>query len=429
MEAFRYKKSVLHVENVALDRLAKRFGTPLYVYSLNHVLENFRSLDRAFKGQDHLVCFSVKANSSLTLLAALAKVGCGFDIVSGGELYRLGKVGADMGKVIFAGVGKTEVEIRQAIQAGILMFNIESWPEALRINQVARRLGKRVKADFRINPGVDAKTHAYISTGKKENKFGSPIYMALELFKGARKLSHVSVTGIHLHIGSQITQLGPFVQAAKKARVLVRQLRLGGFDIETVNMGGGIGIVYDSETAITPARFAGALKDVFKNERVKLLLEPGRYMVGNAGVLLTEVQYIKESKWKNFVIVDAAMNDLIRPSLYEAYHAIEPVLKRRGRRVKKVDVVGPICESGDFLAKDRKMGLPVAGEFLAVRSAGAYGFVMASNYNSRGRAAELVVDKSRVVIARKRESYADLLRGEKVPTTGRLKLRPAKRRV
>jgi diaminopimelate decarboxylase len=419
MEAFRYKKGVLHAENVALDRLARRFGTPLYVYSLNHVLDNFRKLDKAFKGQDHLVCFSMKANSSLLLLSALAKAGCGFDIVSGGELYRLQRLGVDMKKVIFAGVGKTEAEIRQAIQAGILMFNIESWPEALRINQVAGRLGKRVKVDFRINPSVDAKTHAYISTGKKENKFGLPIYMASELFKGAKQLSHVSVTGIHLHIGSQITQLGPFVEAAKKALALVRELRLAGFAIETVNMGGGIGIVYNRETPITVDRFAKALMGVFRQERVKLLLEPGRYMVGNAGVLLTEVQYIKESKWKDFVIVDAAMNDLIRPSLYEAFHSIEPVLFKRGRRVKKVDVVGPVCESGDFLAKDRKMGLPEAGEFLAVRSAGAYGFVMASNYNSRGRAAEIVVDKSRVLVARKRESYADLLRGEKVPRSRR----------
>lgn len=415
MEAFRYKKGVLHVENVPLDRLARRFGTPLYVYSLNHVLESFRKLDSAFKGQDHLVCFSMKVNHSLTLLRALAKEGCGFDIVSGGELYRLRRIGADMKRVVFAGVGKTEAEIREAIQAGILMFNIESWPEALRINRVAGRLGKRVKADFRINPSVDAKTHAYISTGKKENKFGVPIDRAAELFRDARQLSHVSVTGIHLHIGSQITQLGPFIQAAKKARTLVRQLRQAGFAIETVNMGGGMGIVYDSETVITPKSFAGALRGVFAGERVKLLLEPGRYIAGNAGVLLTEVQYIKETRWKDFVIVDAAMNDLIRPSLYGAFHAIEPVLQKRGRRVKKVDVVGPICESADFLAKDRKMGLPAAGEFLAVRSAGAYGFVMASNYNSRGRAAEIVVDKSRIVVARKRESYADLLRGEKAP--------------
>ena len=423
MEAFRYKKGVLHAENVSLDSLARRFGTPLYVYSLNHVLENFRKLDKAFDGQDHLLCFSMKANSSLALLAALAKEGCGFDIVSGGELYRLQRAGVDMKKVIFAGVGKTVTEISQAIQAGIFMFNIESWPEALRINAVAKLLNKKVKVDFRINPSVDAKTHAYISTGKKENKFGLPIYMASELFEGARKLSHVQVTGIHLHIGSQITQIGPFVQAAKKAVALVRQLRAQGFPIQTVNMGGGIGIVYDRETAITVERFAKALIGVFKNEGVKLLLEPGRYMVGNAGVLLTEVQYIKESKWKDFVIVDAAMNDLIRPSLYEAFHAIEPVLQKRGRRVKKVDVVGPVCESGDFLAKDRKMGLPESGEFLAVRSAGAYGFVMASNYNSRGRAAEILVDKSKVSVARKRESYADLLRGEAVPAY----LRPKRR--
>ena len=425
MEAFRYKNNALHVENVALSKLAQSYGTPLYVYSLNHVLENYHRLDKAFKGIDHLICFSMKANSNLALLAALAKAGSGFDIVSGGELYRLERAGADMGKVIFAGVGKTVDEITHAIKAGIYMFNIESWPEAERINAVAARLGKRVKVDFRINPNVDAKTHAYISTGKKENKFGMPIFMAHDLFRGARRLSHLDVTGIHLHIGSQITQMGPFIQAAKKAVGLVAEMRNKGYSIKTLNMGGGIGILYENESPISPERFARELKPIFAKAKVRLLLEPGRYMVGNAGVLVTEVQYIKESKWKDFVIVDAAMNDLIRPAFYDAFHEIVPLKKLSGKpRLRKVDVVGPICESGDFLAKDRKMALPESGDLLALKSAGAYGFVMASNYNSRGRAAEILVDKSKVTVARKRESYSDLLRGESVPAY----LKPKKKR-
>jgi diaminopimelate decarboxylase len=415
MEAFRYKNNELYAENVAVSKLARQYGTPLYVYSLNHVLENYRSLDRAFKGLEHLICFSMKANSTLALLAALAKEGSGFDIVSSGELYRLQKAGADMKKVIFAGVGKTKEEIRYAIQAGIFMFNIESWPEAERINAIAASLGKRVKVDFRINPDVDAKTHAYISTGKKENKFGMPIFMAGQLFAGARRLSHLDVTGIHLHIGSQITQIGPFVQAAKKAVGLIRELRLKGHQVRTLNLGGGIGILYENEKPITVAQFAKALIPVLAKEGIRLLLEPGRFVVGNAGILVTEVQYIKESKWKDFVIVDAAMNDLIRPSFYDAYHEIIPLRQGRGGQVKKVDVVGPICESGDFLAKDRKMALPMEGDLLALRSAGAYGFVMASNYNSRGRAAEILVDKGKASVARKRETHADLIRGESVP--------------
>jgi diaminopimelate decarboxylase len=415
MEAFQYRKKELYAEKVSLTKLARQYGTPLYVYSLNHVLENFRGLDEAFDGMDHLICFSMKANSNLGLLAALAAEGSGFDIVSSGELYRLKKAGADMKKVIFAGVGKTEAEIRDAIASGIFMFNIESWPEAERINRLAGEAGRRVKVDFRINPNVDAKTHAYISTGKKENKFGMPIYMTKELFRRARALRHLEVTGIHLHIGSQITQMGPFVQAAKKALRLVEELRAAGYGIQTLNLGGGIGILYHKEKPISPKEFAKALMPLFQGKGLRLLLEPGRYMVGNAGLLLTEVQYIKESDWKNFVIVDAAMNDLIRPSFYDAYHEILPVKQSKGRKTAIVDVVGPICESGDFLAKDRRMALPEEGELLALRSAGAYGFVMASNYNSRGRAPEILVDGSKAFLVRERESHADLLRGEHIP--------------
>ncbi len=419
MRGFQNKNGSLHAEGVSLEALAKRHGTPLYVYSLHHILDNYQQLTRAFRGMDHLVCFSMKANSNLGILAALAKAGCGFDIVSAGELHRLRAVGADMRKVIFAGVGKTRDEIAQAIRAGIYMFNIESWPEAEAINAVAAKLGKVVKVDFRINPDVDAKTHAYISTAKKASKFGLPYTQAKDLFARARSLKNLRVSGIHLHIGSQITELGPFKAAAKKAMALIHELRAQGHTIETLNLGGGLGIVYNAEKAKSAAQYAAALLPIFKGSGLKLLFEPGRYFVGNAGVLLTRVLYLKETDWKDFVIVDAAMNDLIRPSLYDAYHAIVPVRPRAGGRVRKVDVVGPICESGDFLAQDRRMPLPRQDDLLAILSAGAYGFVMASNYNSRGRAAEIVVDGKRAHVTRKRETQADLIRGESVPKAWR----------
>lgn len=412
---FNYKHGVLHAEGVSVEVLARRHGTPLYVYSLTHVLENYRRLSAAFAGVEHLVCFSMKANANLGLLAALAQAGCGFDIVSGGELHRVLKAGADPGQVIFAGVGKTEAEIAYALKRGIYMFNIESWPEAEAIQRVAARLGKRAQVDFRINPDVQAGAHKKISTAHKTSKFGLPYHETLGLFKKAGTLKNLDVTGIHLHIGSQITKLEPFVAAAKRALALVAQLRRAGHAVSTLNMGGGLGIDYQGEAVKSPEQYAAALLPLFKGQGLKLIFEPGRYFVGNAGILVTEVVHVKETRWKDFVVVDAAMNDLIRPSLYEAYHRIVAVKPGQGRPLKTVDVVGPICESGDFLAQDRRMPLPKAGERLAVLSAGAYGMVMASNYNQRGRAAEVLVRGKQAWVTRQRETWDDLLRGESIP--------------
>jgi diaminopimelate decarboxylase len=415
LEAFTYKRGVLHAEGVNVEALARAHGTPLYIYSLGHVLENYRRLSAAFKGLDHKVCFSMKANANLGLLAALARAGCGFDIVSGGELHRVLKAGADPAKVIFAGVGKTDAEMAYAIRRGIFMFNIESWPEAEALNRVAARLGRRIKADFRINPDVQAGGHKKISTAHKASKFGLPYHETLSLFTRARALKHLEFSGIHLHIGSQITELEPFVSAARRALALVADLRKAGFKVSTLNMGGGLGIVYNKDKAKSPEQYAAALKPLFVGSGLTLLFEPGRYFVGNAGILVTETIYVKETRWKDFVIVDAAMNDLIRPSLYEAWHGIIPVRKAAGRKIRTVDVVGPICESGDYLAQDRRMAMPEKGELLAVLSAGAYGMVMASNYNQRGRAAEILVQGSRSWLTRRRESWDDLLRGETIP--------------
>jgi diaminopimelate decarboxylase len=425
LNAFTTREGVLHAEGVSVEALAKAHGTPLYIYSLGHVLENYRRLSAAFAGLDHAVCFSMKANANLGILSALAREGCGFDIVSGGELHRVLRAGADPAKVIFAGVGKTDAEMEYAIRSGIYMFNIESWPEAEALNRATGRLGRKVKADFRINPDVQAGAHKKISTAHKASKFGLPWHETLDLFTRARRLRHLDVTGIHLHIGSQITELAPFVAAAKRALELVGRLRAAGFGVRTLNMGGGLGIVYNREKAKSPEQYAAALRPLFEGSGLKLIFEPGRYFVGNAGILVTGVVHVKETRWKDFVVVDAAMNDLIRPSLYEAYHGIIPVKPARGRKLATVDVVGPICESGDFLAQDRQLPLPKAGERLAVLSAGAYGMVMASNYNQRGRAAEVLVQGKQAWVTRQRETWDDLLRGESIPAP--LKAKPGKR--
>lgn len=422
MDEFSFKGPRLYCEDVDVEKMARKAGTPLYVYSLSTILGHYKKLEQAFQAVDHLICFSMKANSNLAILAALAGQGCGFDIVSGGELFRLKKAGADMKKVIFAGVGKSAAEIREAIKAGIFMFNIESWPEAEQINRVAASLKKMVKVDFRLNPNVDAHTHAYITTGKSENKFGLPMEQAATLFSRAASLKNLQVTGIHLHIGSQITEVEPYLKAVKKAAALIRELRAMGHKIQTLNLGGGLGIIYDQEAPSTAAEFSKAVLPLLKDLRIKLILEPGRFIVGNAGILVTEVMYLKSSATKTFVIVDTAMNDLIRPSLYDAFHAILPVNQDRPKGpVKLVDVVGPVCESGDFLAKDRKMMLPQSGDLLAIRSAGAYGFVMSSNYNTRPRAAEILVDGKDWSVVRKRETLEDLVKGEVIPASLRKK--------
>jgi diaminopimelate decarboxylase len=415
VNAFTYKKGILHAEGVSVEALARAHGTPLYVYSLGHVLERYRRLSAAFAGLDHLICYSMKANANLGILAALAAEGSGFDIVSGGELHRLVRAGISPSRVIFAGVGKTDAEIDYAIRRGIHMFNIESWPEALVLDAAARRLKRRIKVDFRINPDVEAGAHRKISTARKSSKFGLPYHATLDLFRRARALRHLEVTGIHLHIGSQITELKPFVAAAKRALDLVDRLRAAGFVVATLNMGGGLGIDYHGENAKSPEQYAAALKPLIAGKGLRLILEPGRYLVGNAGILVAETVVMKETAWKDFVIVDAGMNDLLRPSLYEAWHGVLPVRRAAGGRVKTVDVVGPICESGDFLALDRRMALPKKGDLLAMASAGAYGMVMASNYCQRGRAAEVLVRGRQSWLTRRRESWDDLLRGEKVP--------------
>jgi diaminopimelate decarboxylase len=397
------------------------------VYSLGTVLGHYRRLVDAFAEVDCQIYYSVKANSSMALMAALAREGAGFDVVSAGELYRVRRAGGAMGQTVFAGVGKTDAEMEQAVRAGIQMFNMESWPEAQRLNSVARRLGRKVRADFRINPDVDAHTHAHITTGRSDNKFGVPIAEAPEVYDRARRLRHIELVGVHLHIGSQITEVEPYQAAIRKTLGLVKVLRARGHDMRTFDLGGGMGIIYDKERPHTAREFAKAILPLLRGQGLKLLLEPGRFIVGNAGVLLTRVLYVKPAARKTFVIVDAGMNDLIRPTLYHAYHAIVPLRESEGRGARrKIDVVGPICESADYLAKDRLMALPRAGRCLAVRSVGAYGFVMASNYNSRGRAAEVLVDGKEWHVVHQRETYRDLVRGETIPG-GLMRVRSGRR--
>ena len=424
MDFFHVKRGVLHAENVPLPRIAAAAGTPTYIYSLSTVLLHYRRLAAAFRGIDHQLYYSVKANANLAIMAALAREGSGFDVFSGGELYRVRRAGARMSSVVFAGVGKTTDELEMAVRARIQMFNIESWPEAEALNAVAGRLGRCVQADFRINPDVDAHTHAHITTGTAETKFGVGIERAAAMYDRARRdLKNVELSGVHLHIGSQITEIAPYRLALKKTLALVAELRRRGHTIRTLNLGGGLGIIYDRERPSTASQFAAAVVPLLRGQGLKLLFEPGRFIVGNAGVLLTRVLYVKRARRKVFVIVDGGMNDLIRPALYDAYHEIVPVREGAARRSKRrVDVVGPICESSDFFAKNRPLALPAAGDLLAVRSTGAYGFVMSSNYNARPRAAEVLVDGSRWEVVKRRETQADLVRGETIPA----RLRPTR---
>jgi len=418
MDFFDYKRGILHCEGVRLDSIAEGVGTPTYVYSLGTALHHYHRLAEAFRGIDHQIYYSVKANSNVGLMAALAREGCGFDVFSGGELFRVKKAGAAMDKVVFAGVGKTEAEMALGVRSRIQMFNIESWPEAVQLDAIARRLGRRVLADFRVNPDVDAHTHAHITTGTAETKFGVPLAGAVAMYERARReLPNVELTGVHLHIGSQITESEPYREALRKTLRLIEALRARGHRILTLNLGGGLGIIYRKERTNTALQFAKAVTPLLRGQGLKLLIEPGRFIVGNAGILLTRVLYVKPARGKTYVIVDSGMNDLLRPALYGAHHEIVPVDGRSKRpKTRRIDVVGPICESSDFLAKDRVMRLPEAGDLLAVRSAGAYGFVMSSNYNTRPRAAEVLVSGKRFELARRRETYNDLVRGERVPS-------------
>lgn len=415
MHAFQYVDNVLHGEEVPLDRVAEEVGTPVYVYSKRTLREHYRRLDEAFAEIPHLICYSVKANSNLGVLSVLAKEGAGADIVSGGELFRALKAGIPPGKIVFAGIGKTAEEMAYALRSGILMFNVESESELLLLDSVAAEVGVRADIALRVNPDVDPATHPYIATGLREAKFGIDMEEALDVYGRAASLRHVRVVGVHQHIGSQITRVEPFRESLEKTGKLVRRLREQGMDIGYINIGGGFGIPYREEEVPYPVDYARAMAPVLREHRCTVILEIGRMIVGNAGVLLTRVLYRKHSGTKNFLVVDAAMNDLLRPSLYGSYHRILPVVNRR-REEETVDVVGPVCESGDFLARDRTMPRAEPGELLAVMSAGAYGFVMSSNYNSRRRAAEVMVDGKDFLVVRERETLEDLVRGERVVT-------------
>lgn len=409
---FHYQQDQLYAESVALADIAGRFSTPCYVYSRAALTDAYRQFSDALQGREHLICFAVKSNSNLAILNLFARLGAGFDIVSGGELQRVLAAGGVAGKVVFSGVGKTEAEMRLALDAGILCFNVESAAELDRLDRVAGSMGKIAPVSLRVNPDVDAKTHPYISTGLKQNKFGVAYTEALALYRKAAGLPHLRVTGMDCHIGSQLTETSPFIAAAEKVLALVDQLSAEGIVLEHLDFGGGLGIRYDDETPPSIADYARALLGALQGRTEKLIVEPGRVLVGNAGVLLTRVEYLKPGEEKNFAIVDAAMNDLMRPALYDAYHAIQTV-SRGSLPTQKYEVVGPVCETGDFLGHARELAVE-QGALLAVMSAGAYGMSMSSNYNTRSRAAEIMVDGAAVHLVRERESVQQLFAGEKI---------------
>jgi diaminopimelate decarboxylase len=409
---FESRNGELYAEDLPLSQIAAQFGTPTYVYSRAALTEAFRQFDAGFAGTDHLVCYAVKANPNLAILNLFARLGAGFDIVSGGELARVIAAGGDPSKVVFSGVGKTAAEMRQALEAGIFCFNVESGPELERLNDVAGAMGKRAPVSLRVNPNVDAKTHPYISTGLKNNKFGVAYEEALSLYKRAAALPNIAVHGIDCHIGSQLTELSPFLDALGRVLALVDQIEAAGITIRHLDIGGGIGIRYTDETPPAFATYAEAIRAKLGNRRFKLVMEPGRALVGNAGLLLTTVEYLKHGETKNFAIVDAAMNDLMRPALYDAWHDILTV-KDSNEDEQVYEVVGPVCESGDFLGHDRTLAIH-QGDLLAILSAGAYGMSMSSNYNTRPRAAEVMVDGTQVFEVRARETVPQLFSAEKV---------------
>jgi diaminopimelate decarboxylase len=401
-----YKGGELHVEGVPLGRIAAAFGTPCYVYSRAALTEAYSSFTAAFQGRDHLVCYAVKANSNLAILDLFARLGSGFDIVSGGELQRVLAAGGDPAKVVFSGVGKSEADIRTGLEAGILCFNVESESELGRVDRIAGELGVRAPVSLRVNPDVDAGTHPYIATGLRQNKFGIPYAEAAVLYARARRLRNVRIEGIDCHIGSQLTELEPIAEALGKIGDLVKELASDGIELKHVDVGGGIGIRYQNETPPPISDYAHAVLSALGSGRHRLLFEPGRVLVGNAGVLLTRIEYLKRGEDRNFAIVDAAMNDLLRPALYEAWHDVLPV--REGGVADTYDIVGPVCETGDFLARDRRIAAR-EGELLAIMSAGAYGMSMASNYNTRPRAAEVMIDGDAMYVIREREDVHDLI--------------------
>ena len=409
---FHYKNDVLHVEQVPLANIAEKYGTPCYVYSRAALMDGMNQFKNALQGKEHLICYAVKANSNLAILNVFARMGAGFDIVSGGELKRVLAAGGDARKVVFSGVGKTVAEMRMALDANILCFNVESAAELDRLNEVAGSMGKVAAISLRVNPDVDAKTHPYISTGLKQNKFGVAYTEAIALYRKARDMKSLHITGMDCHIGSQLTETSPFVAAIEKVLALVDALAAEGIHLEHLDLGGGLGIRYDDETPPAIADYVAAILNGLRGRTEKLILEPGRVLVGNAGVLLTKVEYLKHGEEKNFAIVDAAMNDLMRPALYDAYHQILPVSREKNATLT-YEIVGPICETGDFIGRARELSISPQS-LLAVLSAGAYGMSMSSNYNTRGRAAEVVVDGGEAHLVRERETVEQLFAGEKI---------------
>ncbi|MCS6770685.1 MAG: diaminopimelate decarboxylase [Kiritimatiellae bacterium] len=414
MNPFEYQNGELHADEIPVAALARDYGTPLFIYSRSAIRENFRALRRALAPLNPLICYAVKTNSNLAVIATLAQEGAGADIVSAGELFRARRAGIPPEKISFAGVGKTADEIDAALREGILLFTVESEPELDRISARAARMGATARIAIRVNPDVDPRTHTYISTGKKENKFGVDLLRARALYERAAHLPGLEIAGLHMHIGSQILSSEPFAEAARKAAELCAELKARYPTFRLLDIGGGIGIQYRSDQVpLTPEAYAAAVAPTLAPLGLQIMMEPGRFLVGNAGLLVTRVQYVKNGPSKKFIIVDAAMNDLIRPPLYQAYHHIEAVRQAGGTVFG--DVVGPVCESGDFFALDRELPAVEEGDLLAIRGAGAYAFSMSSNYNSRPRAAEVMVEGGRAELIRARETFDDLIRGERIP--------------
>ena len=415
MHHFSYKNGELYAEDVPLATIAGQVGTPVYVYSQATLERHFKAVDQAFEGLDHVVCFAVKANSNQAVIATMARLGAGADIVSGGELFRSMAAGVPAGRIVYSGVGKSEAEMRSALDAGILMFNIESAQELVVLNEVAGRMGVKAPVSLRVNPDVDAQTHPKITTGLSKNKFGMDIDLAFKQYQEAAKLPNLELKGVSCHIGSQLTKVEPFADALERLGVLIGRLRGAGIELELLDLGGGLGITYDQEEPPSPAQYAQALKEQASRLGLKLVLEPGRVIVGNAGIMMCKVLFTKDTPTKHFIIVDAGMNDLVRPAMYDSFQAIWPVREDLDRSQVVSDVVGPICETGDFLARDRGLPDMRRGELVAVMSAGAYGFSMASTYNSRPRVAEVMVSGDRWSVVRRRETTEELMRGESLP--------------
>ncbi len=413
MDHFTYQQGELYAEQVSVKSIVERWGTPCYIYSRATLERHWHVFDDALRKHPHMICYAVKANSNLALLNVLTKLGSGFDVVSGGELTRALKAGADPQKIIFSGVGKSHAEIRQALQTGIYCLNAESMPELDRINTIAQELSLTAPVGLRVNPNIDAKTHPYIATGLKENKFGIDIEIAADIYQYANRLPNLKIMGIAFHIGSQLLELDPFLEAVDRILQLIQTLNGLGIKIRHLDLGGGLGVRYQEEMPPSPAHYAEALGERIKDPELKVIIEPGRVITANAGILVTKVEYLKMASHKNFAVVDAGMNDLIRPALYDAWHDIIAVTPNANAPTHTYDVVGPVCETADFIGKNRKLAL-TESDLLAIRSAGAYGFIMSSNYNSRPRAAEIMVDGDQAYLVRSRETMDELLAGERL---------------